>query len=403
MRGIWLVALAMGLAGAVSASAQTYTQLWGFSGGADGSLPENNVVLDAAGNLYGETHWGGFDCPLAAGNFWPGCGVLFKLSPAGELTPLVTFNQTNGAFSFGDVLLAGNTLFGSTVQNAADNGGLIFSVHTDGSDYRILHVFDGADGATPQDKIVLAPQQVIYGVTRSGGPYEPVGQGVLYRLTPDGTYTVLHYFTGHNDGQYPDGIVLERSGMIIGSTQFGGAHGAGVIYAYKIATGTFVTLYAFTGYHDGGQPRLGTMGADGTIYGVTEGGGGTGGYGTLFALESGGHLRTLWRFTGGVDGGRPNAPPVLGAHGALIGTTTVGPGVTGYGTLYSYASGVLTTLHSFDYNPNQEGYPAYPYGAPAVSTSGSIYGTTEFGDTNLCVLNGVPYTSGCGTIYRYSP
>jgi uncharacterized repeat protein (TIGR03803 family) len=53
----------------------TYTSLYDFTGGTDGSTPVSNVVFDANGNLYGTTLFGGNDgCPS-------GCGVIWEIMP----------------------------------------------------------------------------------------------------------------------------------------------------------------------------------------------------------------------------------------------------------------------------------------------------------------------------------
>ncbi len=56
-------------------TAQTFTVLHNFTGGADGGLPYAGLVMDQAGNLYGTTTiGGGTNC---GGD---GCGVVFKMS-----------------------------------------------------------------------------------------------------------------------------------------------------------------------------------------------------------------------------------------------------------------------------------------------------------------------------------
>jgi uncharacterized repeat protein (TIGR03803 family) len=53
------------------------TVVYTFSGGTDGANPQSGVIMDAAGNLYGTTSYGGIVnsvCPA-------GCGVVFKITP----------------------------------------------------------------------------------------------------------------------------------------------------------------------------------------------------------------------------------------------------------------------------------------------------------------------------------
>jgi hypothetical protein len=51
-----------------------------FAGGADGEVPQGNLLFDSAGNIFGMTYGGGnkSDCPLGG---YEGCGVVFELTP----------------------------------------------------------------------------------------------------------------------------------------------------------------------------------------------------------------------------------------------------------------------------------------------------------------------------------
>ena len=96
------VCLDVGL-GAASAAAGTYTPLSTFSGSTDGATPQNGLVQDTAGNLYGENIAGGDLCAFnPSGN--EGCGVVFKIDPSGHETTLATFNGTNGALGSSQLL-----------------------------------------------------------------------------------------------------------------------------------------------------------------------------------------------------------------------------------------------------------------------------------------------------------
>jgi uncharacterized repeat protein (TIGR03803 family) len=68
------------------------TVLYSFAGGADGSYPDAAVIRDAAGNLYGNTFFGG------TYNF----GTVFKLDSTGKETVLYRFRKpTNGLYPVG--------------------------------------------------------------------------------------------------------------------------------------------------------------------------------------------------------------------------------------------------------------------------------------------------------------
>ena len=90
----------------------TESVLYCFTGGGDGSLPLNGVVLDPAGNLYGMTSGGGdLHCSIFYG---VGCGTLFKLTPAGAETTLHTFEGPDGAMPEAGLLIDSGHLYGTT-------------------------------------------------------------------------------------------------------------------------------------------------------------------------------------------------------------------------------------------------------------------------------------------------
>jgi len=408
-RSAWLGLGFLGLISAVGApdafaAGGTLTDVHEFTGGADGAYVRGNVVADAAGNVYGETPFNG--STNCFNNPGEGCGTVYKVDQAGVLTVLVTFQgASNGATGYGDLALDGDTLFGEAYGDVyamhGFQGDLLFSVKTDGSDFRVLHRFHGSDGAYPLERPVITPDHVLYGVTSYGGtPCAPGGAGgcgVLFQLNPDGSYVVLHNFNGASEGLVPGRIVMDSAGTIIGTTTQGGEGNAGIIYTYVPATGVFTTIYTFN-YNNGDEPRLGGISPDGTIYGVTNSGAGASVQnGTLFALAPAGRTYTLttivtFNYTNGAG---PVSGPLVVGDGELIGTTGAG-GVHKAGTLYSYKSGKLTTLYNFS---SKNGMPYGPAGTPAVTRARIIYGTTEDGGTALRP-SGTPCQ--CGAVFRYA-
>ena len=99
-----------------------------------------------------------------------------------------------------------------------------------------------------------------------------VAAGGLASAAP--TETVLYSFTGGSDGRKPvAGLIADGSGNLYGTTEFGGASGNGVVFKLSPG-GTETVLYSFTGGSDGGIPRAGLI-ADrsGNLYGTTQFGG----------------------------------------------------------------------------------------------------------------------------------
>ena len=121
------------------------------------------------------------------------------------------------------------------------------------------------------------------------------------------TYTDIHDFDGRNNGCCPDRPALlaqGRDGNLYG-TALAGVNGDGIVFKMTPA-GSLSVVYPFTGGDDGFSPRSGlTLGTDGNFYGTTRfGGKGTSATGTIFKVTPGGTLTTLYTFTGGIDGGR---------------------------------------------------------------------------------------------------
>lgn len=143
----------------------------------------------------------------------------------------------------------------------------------------------------------------------NGGTY---GWGTVFKITTTGVLTTLYNFcTIRNsfcaDGSAPNGLIQGADGSLYGTTVYGGAnlgtgncsYGCGTVF--KITTvGSLTTLYSFcakTNCTDGYNPYTGLVQAsNGNLYGTTYGGGGTGGWGTVFQVTTGGKLTTLHNF-----------------------------------------------------------------------------------------------------------
>jgi uncharacterized repeat protein (TIGR03803 family) len=107
------------------------------------------------------------------------------------------------------------------------------------------------------------------------------GCGVVFKLSPSGTETLLHSFTGSDGATLQTGLIVDSSGNLHGMTTQGGASGQGVVFKLAPA-GAFRVLYSFCGSglpcSDGAQPFAGLFAdSSGYLYGTTIGGGsGTG-------------------------------------------------------------------------------------------------------------------------------
>lgn len=191
--------------------------------------------------------------------------------------------------------------------------------------------------------------------------------------------TALHSFGGGADGGTPAaGLIQASDGNFYGTTSRGGANDTGTVFQIT-AAGTLTSLYSFTGGADGGDPEAGLVqGSDSNFYGTTLHGG-VSDTGTVFQVTSAGTFTTLYSFTGGVDGALPLAGLAQGSDGNFYGTTSRG-GTSDTGTVFQITSvGTLTTVHSFT-GLGVDG--ATPEGGLIQGPDGFFYGTTVVGGTN---------------------
>jgi uncharacterized repeat protein (TIGR03803 family) len=204
----------------------TETILHAFAGPPDGEAPYlEALIADKAGNLYGTTRGGGA---------YGGGGTVFELASDGTETVLHSFAGSDGFEPYAGVIMdARGNIYGTTVVGGSaacgGNGcGTVFKLTPKGKE-TVLHAFTGgADGSQPAGCcLVLDNSGNLYGTTGSGGDYYA---GVLFKLAPDGTETVIHAFTGGADGDTPGGLITDKRGNLYGTTVLGGAHGAGIVF-----------------------------------------------------------------------------------------------------------------------------------------------------------------------------
>jgi len=305
----------------ISESTGQETILHQFAG-PDGAGPLAGPIRDAAGNLYGTTGLGG-----ARGSL----GVVYKLAPNGTETVLHKFHGgSDGAHPIGALVrdLAGN-LYGTTEDGGSGSigSGTVFQVK--GYKETVLYRFSGADGSSPDGGLVRDASNNLYGTTSTGGAY---GSGVVFKLSPSGNETVLYSFNGI-DGLGPDEetLVLDSSGNLYGTTNGGGPADWGVVFSLS-SEGKYTILHAFAAKYGGLLPWTGVVrDTRGNLYGTTAEGG-VANHGALFRVSASGDEKVLIRFNGS-DGSLPEAPPLLSSGNQLYGTTTQGGAYNG-GVLY---------------------------------------------------------------------
>jgi len=338
--------------------AQTVNTIYSFPGNSGGARPDGALLVDASGNLYGTTSSGG--------NNRSNGGIAFKLSPSG----------------------------GGWSEN-------------------ILFQFLEILGDEPTSALMPDRRGNLYGTTPVGGSYR---DGVVFQLLPKANgayqYRVLYSFTGGNDGSGPySGVIVDKTGNVYGTTNFGGANSYGTIFELgRQANSSYVfsVLHDFIGTPSDGVGPVGLMFDEfGNIYGATNNGG-AGNNGTVFELAKG--TNGAWTYSilysfefnfTNASGGGPEAPPQFDKIGNIYGTTVSGGGCSwstyGCGIVYKLKRSSSTTWTEsvlYTFQGGSDG--AFPQSQLAFDSAGNLYGTTSNGGGSSDCFE------GCGTVFKMS-
>ncbi len=305
---------------------------------------------------------------------------------------------------------AGN-FYGATAQGGINGQGVVFKLYVHGSAwlYSPLYKFTaGADGYTPEGRVVFGPDGPLYGTVYEGGAED---FGVVYKLQPSPTpphstltlwnEKTLYTFRGGSDGAFPiSDLVFRGNGLLYGVTSLGGQgtctqYGCGTVYKLTEANGAWneTIVYSFAGGSDGGLPDGIVFDSAGNIFGTTDSGGDGGNHGTVFQMTPSGAGWTesiIHRFQPSTDGVSPSAAPILDNAGNLYGSTFCsGPG--GGGTVFeltpSNGNWVFNVIHSFTASCTTG-----PRAALTMDAAGNLYGTTYGGGA-----------FGQGSVFKLTP
>src|SRR5580704_5014677 len=265
------------------------TTLYSFTANT-GYGPIGGLVLASDGNFYGTTSSGG----PPTGQCKPsGCGTIFKITPKGEYTTLHNFNGIpDGGSPLATMTQAPNGKFYGTASKRGNAGsyGTVFTVTPKGK-FTVVHQFNNKDGAYPFGGLILGTDGNFYGQTDLGGASPYGAFGTVYKMTPSGKVTTLHSFE-QTDGDNPiSNLVQGTDGNFYGTAAYGGKYPSfGTVF--KITpNGKFTTLHNFDS-KDGSYLYAGLIQAtNGKFYGATYAGGSSTacpyGCGTVFSLSVG--------------------------------------------------------------------------------------------------------------------
>jgi uncharacterized repeat protein (TIGR03803 family) len=372
-----------------TAAGWTQKVLYSFHGGADGADPASaGLVMDSAGNLYGATTDGG-NYPCYGG----GCGVIFELKPvAGGWSESVIHSFTGGAdgsFPWGVTLDSAGNLYGATSAGGASNAcaggcGVIFELKpvAGGWSESVLHDFAaGTDGSSPAGGVILDGSGNLYGTTEFG-PSDNFGTVFELVRSTGWTEQILYAFQGGTtDTAYPEAsLTFDAAGNLFGATSIGG------IFELTPVSGGWSesVLFAFSNPQQNRAFIVGggvILDGAGNIFGTTYNNG-------VFELTHGssGWTETTLRPTAEYMGGL-----IFDSAGNLYGADILGATDTSLGAVFklAFASGTWTstTIYNFPHGCSEN-----PIGGLIFDTAGNLYGTA---------VGGGKFASG--TVFELTP
>jgi uncharacterized repeat protein (TIGR03803 family) len=231
-----------------------------FSGAVDGDEPFGGVIL-SGDTLFGTTS----------------SGTVFKVNTYGidfVMLYCVACDPDIGGPDttiYGGLALVGDSLYGATLGGGSYNAGTLFKLGTNGSGFKVLHVFQNTDGAGPWSGLLFHNNR-LYGTTTRGGGNGAVG--VVFAMNPDGTgFTNLHSFVG-NEGAWLQGGLVCSGNTLYGTTMQGGGVGkSGTVFSLKTDGSDFQTLHVFSADANGGAPAAGLTIQGNNLFGTTTTGG----------------------------------------------------------------------------------------------------------------------------------
>lgn len=265
--------------------------LHSFGCGSDGAEPLTGLTLDAAGNLYGTTYYGGSSS--CNDGYGTGCGVVFELTPqaGGGWSETVLYNFSasggDGNYPEGNVIVdSAGHLYGSTSAGGTYTFGTAFELLPGSGGIwteQIIHSFNGNDGSYPVGNLIFDGAGNLYGTTTGNIPNGSTVFELVLNQRGGWTTKVLHYFNISGDGVYPQaGVIFDKAGNLYGTTLGGGSDtcyvGCGVVFELEPKDGGSwreKVLHRFTkNGKDGDFPTCNLVFDNaGNLYGTTQNGG----------------------------------------------------------------------------------------------------------------------------------
>lgn len=322
----------------------TETLLYSFQGSAnnDGSGPVSSLIQATDGNFYGTTYYGGVN---GARDY----GTIFRFNPNTNVESVIYsfLGELDGANSMAGLIQAGDGYLYGTTSNAGEFSGTVFKINLSGNSFSTIYSFKSAnDGTSPSSSLIEGTDGKLYGTTYYGSSTSSgamSGYGTIFSLTKSGIESILYSFKGNGDGVYPqNGLMQANDGSFYGTVTYNVgnqfiASGNGVVY--RLNSGGYSVLHLFKNGGDGNNPTGNLIqGKDNNLYGLTLNGG-TAGDGTIYSITLAGQESVLYSFLGAnsFDGDGADGTLIQASDGSLYGVT-YGGGVADFpqGTVFKF-------------------------------------------------------------------
>lgn len=379
-----------------------FTKVYDFNPNdfARGYNPNGRLIIDAAGNLYGVTLYGGH----APKDNSLGGGVVFMLVPVSGGTyrhhVLHTFQggPDDGARPVGGLTMdAAGNLYGTAAAGGSGWSGTVFKLTPgqNGAGYDLTNLYEfsavssgtNSDGAAPTASLIMDSNGTLFGTTSNGGTG---GGGTVFSLTRQqgGNYTFenLHNFGApQGDGDTTGGLVMDAAGNLYGLKAAGGANASGEIFGLFVSGSTYSyqSLYSFPQTDYIRALPMGNLVIDGSgqLFGTTNEGGNDLS-GTVFSYPGGSTPATptsLYVFNDLNGPFAPDAGVILDPAGNLFGTASYSS--PGNGAVYRLANngdGTYTYATLFEFTEMKRQGNA-PENTLLLDSVGHLFGTAVEG------------------------
>lgn len=374
----------MGTLFKIKPDGSNFSTIINFDGTALGKVPTSSLYYDGT-YLFGTT--------LNGGTY--GYGTIYKIKPDGsEYSKLLDFAAVaNGNGPWGTLTSDGTFLYGSAIDGGTHNGGTIFKIQKDGTNFlKILDLYPNKETA-PRGGIIY-DGTYLYSVFVKGQTSDTCG---IYKYKTDGTdFTLVHYFDGGIDGGNVVGDLSYDDTYLYGMTGSGGINDSGTVFRVKPDGTMFTKLLDLDGFSNGSQPISNSLIIGNKFYGMTTKGG-TENEGTVFSMNiDGTNYQKFFDFDGVVNAMSNRSTGGLVYDGTyLYGMTPLGgktnANSNNYGVIYKVKPDGTgySSLHKFLGGGFNDG--ANPYGS-LVLEGEYLYGMTQ----NGC-------SGGKGCIFKIKP